>query len=32
MWLAKNKILPPKEWEHNKYIKNIYDKTVNGYL
>ena len=28
MYLAKKKIVPPKEWEHDKFLKNRYDQTV----
>lgn len=32
MILARNSIIPPKEWEHDKYLKNNEDKTVHDYL
>ena len=28
MMLASNGIIPPKEWEHNKFIKDEYNRTV----
>ena len=28
MILAINDIIPPKEWEHDKFIKSIYNLTI----
>ncbi len=28
MILAKNKIIPPQEWYHNKYLVNFQDESV----
>ena len=28
MWLAKNGIIPPIEWYHDKYLTNDYTLTV----
>ena len=28
MRYASRGIIPPKEWEHDKFIKDIFDKTV----
>ena len=28
MLLAKKSIVPPKEWEHNKFIEDRYNETV----
>ena len=32
MILAKQEIMPPKEWMHNYDIKDINDKTLKDYL
>lgn len=32
MFLARNKIIPPKLWYHNPNIKNKDNKTVSDYL
>ena len=32
MILAENGIIPPEEWEHNPYIKDISNDTVAMYL
>ena len=32
MLLAMNKIIPPKYWEHDKYLRNNLNRTVYDYL
>ena len=32
MYLANNKIIPPKEWIHDPNIKDEYNQTVADYL
>ena len=32
MILALNKIIPPKEWLHDKYLRNNINRTVYDYL
>ena len=32
MNLISKNIVPPKEWEHDKYIKDYYNSTVEYYL
>lgn len=32
MYLAINGIIPPKEWEHDKLLKDSYGNTVAIYL